>query len=82
MPKQSEIAYFITSLIAKETGLKENDISADGSFFEYGLDSISAIFLLEQVCERYNIELSPLYFWDYPTIDAFSNQIYKENFAP
>lgn len=82
MAKQYEIVEFITVLIANETGLKASDISADGSFFEYGIDSISAIFLLEKVCERYDIELSPLYFWDYPTVEAFSKQIYKENFAP
>ncbi len=81
MPDQKDIETFITALIAKETGMSIANIAADGSFFDYGIDSISAIFLLEEVCEQYNIELSPLYFWDYPTIATFSQQIYSEFFA-
>ena len=80
MPDQQEITKYISELVANETGKALSEIASDGSFFEFGIDSISAIFLLEKVCEQYNIELSPLYFWDYPTINAFAQQIYEENF--
>jgi len=76
-----DIIIHITDLIAAETGLSKNMIQADESFFIYGIDSISAVYLMHQLEDQFKITLTPLYFWDYPTIKLFAEKIYLENFS-
>ena len=76
-PSQERIQHFITLAIAREGQLEPADISVQQSFFELGLDSISAIFLLDLVEKEFSIELQPLDFWDYPTIESFSQYIHQ-----
>ncbi len=78
MTKVAEIAQYMRTIIAREVGLAASDIDLEGDFFTLGLDSINAIYLLELLEEKYELKLSPLYFWDYPTISSLSNQIYSE----
>ncbi len=77
---ENDIINFISKIISKECGLNEKDINPDHSFFELGLDSISAVYLLELVENEYRITLSPILFWDYPTIQSFSNKIFSDHF--
>lgn len=78
MTKAEEIAQFMRTIIANEVGLAITDIDLETDFFAYGLDSINAIYLLELLEDKYDLKLSPLYFWDYPTISSLSNQIHSE----
>lgn len=76
-----DIITYIIDLIAAETSLPKNAIHADESFFNYGIDSISAVYLMHQLENHFKITLTPLYFWDYPTIKLFAEKIYLENFS-
>ncbi|QSE96217.1 acyl carrier protein [Fulvivirga lutea] len=69
---------FIKEVIANETGIKSSAIKDTQSFFELGIDSITAVYLLELVEKKYEIELTPLYFWDYPTIEKFADKVEQE----
>lgn len=80
MESSDQIATFIKEIIAKEQKIDSSKIQASASFFELGLDSISAIYLMELVENEFQIKLTPLDFWDYPTIDSFSDYIFKANF--
>ncbi len=73
----TEIIEFFKELIAEETGSKPSEINIDEGFQSLGLDSVNAVFLLEKMERRYKVSLSPLLFWDYPTIKTFSAHIYS-----
>jgi len=68
----AEIVHYFTEKVAEETGNQSNEIDIEDSFHELGLDSINAVFVLEKIELKYSIPLSPLLFWDYPTIKSFS----------
>jgi acyl carrier protein len=61
--------------VAAETKDEPHTISEFESFLSLGLDSITCIFLLERMEKNLGIELNPIWFWDYPTIDSFSDHI-------
>lgn len=73
-----EVVEYLKGLIANEIKAPINEISEDVLFHEFGLDSVNSVFLLEQVESKYQLELTPLYFWDHPNIRLFAQQIVKE----
>ena len=75
--KESTIA-IIKKLISEETGITINEIKETDSFFNLGLDSVSCIFLMDKLEKQLHIELNPIHFWDYPTIDTYSEFIVQE----
>lgn len=75
MKSKDQVEDFLKKVISEESKIPSDSISRDQSFFELGLDSISSIFLLEQIEIKFNISLKPLDFWDYPNIDTFSSHI-------
>ncbi len=73
-----EIIFFLQKSIAAETKLDINQINIDQSLGTFGLDSINSIYILHQLEDFLQIELSPLLFWDYPTVKSLSAYIYQE----
>ena len=67
-------AYFI-DIVSRETRIATNDIKVDETFHELGLDSINAVFVMEKLEKEFDVSLSPLCFWDYPTIRLLSEYI-------
>jgi len=67
-------AYFI-DIVSRETSIATNDIKVDETFHELGLDSINAVFVMEKLEKEFDVSLSPLCFWDYPTIRLLSEYI-------
>lgn len=74
------LEYFKT-LVHQETGMDVSQIDPDSTFHQLGLDSISAVYLLEQVERQYSISFTPLYFWDYPTLRKLAVKLHEENFS-
>lgn len=75
MRTKEEILQLLKSEIAAETGIAISEIGDEASFFELGLNSISAVFILDVLEKKLNVEMSPLFFWDYPTLDRFAEYI-------
>lgn len=75
--RESTVA-IIKKLISEETGVAIGEINETDSFFNLGLDSVSCIFLMDKLERQLHIELNPIHFWDYPTIDTYSEFIAKE----
>ncbi|MEM9858202.1 MAG: acyl carrier protein [Bacteroidota bacterium] len=75
----SALITFMQTLIAEETNTQNTAISTSVEFHEFGLDSISAMFLIEQLEQKFKVSISPLHFWDYPTIEKLAHQIVTEN---
>jgi len=78
MTKQ-EILNTLKEEIAREAGIPVTQIDEDASFYSLGLDSISAVFVLDEVEKRLNIEMNPMFFWDYPTVRLLAEHISSLN---
>lgn len=68
----AEILTYLKTIVSEETKVPIEKIENSHTFFELGLDSISAVYLLELVENQYSIDLKALDFWDYPTLGAFA----------
>lgn len=75
---KANIIELITHLVSKETGIPKSEIKGTEAFYELGLDSINSVFLLDELEKSTGLELNPIFFWDYPTLDSFSAFIEKE----
>lgn len=72
-----EIITFLKQAIATETKLDLNKIEVDQYMGVFGLDSINSVYVLKQLEDFLHLELSPLLFWDYPTIKSLSIYLYQ-----
>lgn len=74
---KAEIITILKAEIAKESDMRPDEIQNDSPFHSLRLDSISAVFVLDEVGKKINMELNPLFFWDYPTVDLLAEHISK-----
>ena len=72
---KTEIAGIIQKLISEETGRSDDLLEHNTEFFNYGIDSLKAVFLLEKLERQFSIQLDPIIFWDYPTIESLAEYI-------
>jgi acyl carrier protein len=68
----------LKTAIAEETGISMNEIADTDTFFNLGLDSVSCILLMDKVENKLGIELNPIYFWDYPSIDTYADFLLQD----
>ena len=73
-----EIIEFLKQAIARETKDPIASIDVDTNFFEFGFDSINSLYLIQELEDYFDVELNPLYFWEYPSIRLLAEQIHKE----
>ena len=78
MNNTADIITFMKALASEELKTSTDDIDENATFHELGFDSISSIYLLDNLETKFKVTLSPLYFWDYPTIRLLSEQVKKE----
>ena len=77
--KREELLLFIKTEIAAETDCAIEQISETDTFHSFGLDSLSSITILNKLEDEFNLDLNPIYFWDYPTLGAFADFLLKEH---
>ncbi|ALO44350.1 non-ribosomal peptide synthetase [Pseudoalteromonas phenolica] len=56
-----------------------NELDADESFADYGVDSILAIQMLDEINAKFNVNLAATLLFDYPSIDTLSAYIIAEH---
>ncbi len=78
MKTKEETIAILKKLISEETGILISEIKETDTFFNLGLDSVSCIFLMDKLEKELQIELNPIHFWDYPSIDTYSDFIVHE----
>jgi acyl carrier protein len=78
MMKREELIEVIKKLIVEETGIPIAEINEKDTFFNLGLDSVSCIFLMDKLEKELQVELNPIHFWDYPSIDTYSEFLIQE----
>jgi len=64
--------------ISKETSISIPELHDHENFINFGLDSVNCIFLLDRLEKVFKLELNPVWFWDYPTIDTMAQKIFSE----
>ncbi|MEQ8423876.1 MAG: acyl carrier protein, partial [Cyclobacteriaceae bacterium] len=69
---------FIHNLVAETLGAEIGNIDPDEEFMSLGLDSMHAIFLIDEIEREFNIEINPHSFWEYPTINKFSENLEEQ----
>ena len=77
--KRDELMAFIKEAIAEETDVPLDQIEESQAFITMGLDSLSSIVILNKIEDQYKVELNPIYFWDYPTLGAFTDFLLKDH---
>jgi len=73
--QQSVIEEYFVDIVSRETLIPTCDIKIDETFHELGLDSIKAVFVMEKLEKEFDVSLSPLCFWDYPSIRTLTKHI-------
>ena len=73
-----ELLTLLKTVIAEETGIGINEIGDTDTFFNLGLDSVSCIFLMDKVEKKLGVELNPIFFWDYPSIDTYADFLLQD----
>jgi acyl transferase domain-containing protein len=74
----ADIQAWMVNKIAKELGVKPNDIDVRAPFDSYGLDSVLAISIASAGKQFLGIEVSPLMLVHYPSIAALSQHLAAE----
>lgn len=75
MKSRTEILSILKEHIGKETGISLSEIDDNATFYSLGLDSISAVYILDRLEKRLNIEMNPIFFWDYPTVGLLADHL-------
>lgn len=75
-PKTAQtIQAWLISQLASLLGIAPQDIDLETSFSDYGLDSLRATGLIENLATELGRQLSPTLIWEYPTIAALSSYL-------
>jgi acyl carrier protein len=72
---KAEIIVVLKEQITRETGLRSEEIDLKASFHSLGLDSISCVYVMDRLEKRLQVELNPIVFWDYPTVELLSEHL-------
>jgi acyl carrier protein len=71
MTKQ-EISTFCVDQLAEILRIPKEQVDVNAKFTRLGLDSAMTVYLLMELEDRLNLELSPDTFYDHPTVDDLS----------
>jgi acyl carrier protein len=74
----SDTREYIQLKIAETLGVNPNQIDVNEEFTSLGLDSMHAIFLIDELEKEFNMEINPHQFWEYPTICSFSENLERQ----
>jgi polyketide synthase PksN len=75
---KSEIIEFFRLQVSRECSIPLEEVNIDDKFIDFGMDSLRAVFIMDKLEKFIDAELSPLYFWDHPTISSLTEFICTE----
>ncbi len=76
---EEQLIAFCREELAMMMGVTAESISADANFEDLRLNSIHAMQLLDELEDRLNISISPIVFWENPTLSAFCKSILQQS---
>ncbi|MEB3220119.1 MAG: acyl carrier protein [Nostocales cyanobacterium 94392] len=78
LPTKIEIQNYVVNYLAELLQVKPNRIDVTISFERYGLDSSVVLELAGELQSWLDEEIDPTLFYNYPTVEALSQQLIKE----
>ncbi len=68
----------LINIVIKLLKVDEEDITLDKMLLDLGFDSIGLTTYANSINEIYNVEITPVHFFEHPSIEAVSKYLYKE----
>ena len=78
---KDEISAFCVEQLAEILRIPKDTIDVNAKFTRLGLDSAMTVYLLMELEDKLNLELSPETFHDHPTIEALSAHLAEKTAA-
>ena len=75
---KTAIIDFLKKEVSKECSIPPGDVDVNVPFVDFRMDSLKAVYIMDRLEKFTGQELSPLYFWDHPTIQSLSDFIEKD----
>lgn len=72
---EDELISFCREELAQMMGVEPESIDVNANFETLRLNSIHAMQMLDELEDRLNISISPIVFWDNPSLSAFCKYI-------
>ena len=72
---QEEISGFCVDSLAKVLRIAKDRVKTDTKFNRLGLDSAMVVYVMMELEEKLDLELSTDDFYDHPTVDALSRYL-------
>lgn len=72
---EEELISFCREELSQMMGVKPSPIDVNTNFEELRLNSIHAMQMLDELEDRLNISISPIVFWENPTLSSFCKTI-------
>ncbi|HEY3392661.1 MAG TPA: AMP-binding protein [Lacipirellulaceae bacterium] len=76
------IEAWLLDWIVRRLGLDAADVSRDRPFAEFGVDSLTAVELSQELEDEFKVPLPPIVAWNYPTPSALARYLAEQSFAP
>jgi acyl carrier protein len=73
-----EIIGFLKDEVSKECEVPWSEVDIHLPFTDLRMDSLKAVYIMDRLEKYIGEELSPLYFWDNPTIDSLATFLEQE----
>jgi acyl-CoA synthetase (AMP-forming)/AMP-acid ligase II/acyl carrier protein len=76
------IETWLLEWIVRRLGLDAADISRDRPFAEFGVDSLTAVELSQELEDEFKVPLPPIIAWNYPTPAALARYLAEQSLHP
>jgi acyl carrier protein len=76
------IETWLLEWLMNRLGLDAADVSRDRPFAEFGVDSLTAVELSQELEDEFKVPLPPIVAWNYPTPAALARYLAEQSFAP
>jgi acyl carrier protein len=74
-----QISEFCVASLASALRIPKDTVKTDAKFNRLGLDSAMTIYVMMELEEKLNFELSPDDFYDYPTVGELSRHLARRH---
>lgn len=78
-PDVASIENLIKNTLAKKLNIDANSIKPQASFVSYGIDSVMAVELIQDLEDCLNQPLEATLLWNFPTVESLAQHLAQEN---
>jgi acyl carrier protein len=77
-PPYTTLVHWLTTRVAAYLNTEPAAIATDAAISDYGMDSVSALTLCNDLADEFGILADVTLAWDYPSIDAMAAHLTEE----